>query len=362
MNKPKRPKIQDLQEMNFSSRVEGLKHLPSQGIAARIDSKLFSLDGNKVFRYKPEVLAAEEYTRCLSLFENRLPTEFALPTPEAAYTLQLNVQAYESAMFVKEMKHLDELKEIAVDTIRELFAIPEHIRLLPNIQLGLEAPEEEEEEPISLSPEEKTAMRDEIQKRIILNALVHGSAMHIWKSSHYIIKDKIDAIDPTLMMLYDQYTTAISWMIWQLSPEQAMAGMEEGGLAQGFNALEFDEPDEPECSISCNGINFPVLLHEITKGAMDYLICNGIPREYTEDQLRYYYEKADDYQNEFWHYLLSPTIWNKLVDAAEVSTQGLPLVIARLTQLSYQELTDVIKACIDNKNIGQVKLKSLGIV
>jgi hypothetical protein len=223
-------------------------------------------------------------------------------------------------------------------------------------------PEEDDEEPLSLSTEEKLAMRDEIQKRIILNSLVHGGAMHIWKSAHYIIKDKIEQIDPTLMMLYDQYTSAISWMIWQLSPEQAMSGMEEGGLAQGFNQLEFDEPGEPGCNITCNGINFPVLLHEIAKGALDYLICNGIPQEYTEDQLRYYYEKADDYQNEFWHYLLSPTIWNKLVEALEVESQGLPLVIARLTHLSYQELTDVFRACIDNKSSGKLKLKSLSIV
>jgi hypothetical protein len=108
MDKPKKPKIEDLQEMNFSSMVQKLRHLPSPGITATIDSKLFSLSGNKVFRYKPGVLASEEYKRCLTLFESRLPTEHALPTPEAAYTLQQNVQAYESAMFVKEMKHLDE--------------------------------------------------------------------------------------------------------------------------------------------------------------------------------------------------------------------------------------------------------------
>jgi hypothetical protein len=59
---------------------------------------------------------------------------------------------------------------------------------------------------------------------------------------------------------------------------------------------------------------------------------------------------------------MSPTVWNRLVQAADVDTQELPLVIARLTQLSYQELTDVLRACIDGKDLGMLKLKSQKIV
>lgn len=100
----------------------------------------------------------------------------------------------------------------------------------------------------------------------------------------------------------------------------------------------------------------------MTKGAMDYLICHGIPGHYSEEQLEYYYAIADSYENEVWHYLMSPTIWIKLVEAADVETQDLPLVIARLTQLSYQELTDVLMACIDSKESGHMKLKLEKIV
>jgi hypothetical protein len=357
-----KPKPSSLQEKKFSKEIQNLQHLPSSRTINIIDSRLFSLDGNTLFRYKPEFLAAEEYKRCLSLFERRLPEEYTLPTPEAHYTVVQKVQAYESAMFVKEMRNYDELKEIAVDTIRDLFDIPEHVQLLPNIGLNLELPEEDQEE-VSLTAAEKSSMRDEIQKRVILNALVHGGAMHIWKSSHYIVKDKIEAIDPTLMMLYDQYTAAVSWSIWQVPVDSFMQAIENGSaMNQGFNELEFEEEGQPECSISCSGVNFPVLLHEVAKGALDYLICNGIPQDYTEDQLRYYYQKADAYENEIWHYLMSPTVWIKLVEALELPTQDMPMVIARLTQLSYQELSGLLKSCLDNKSEAQVKLKSLRIV
>jgi hypothetical protein len=206
-------------------------------------------------------------------------------------------------------------------------------------------------------------MFQEIQKRIILNGLVHGAAMHIWKSAHYIIKDQIDELDPMLMVLYDQYTTSIGWLIWQMSPDNAQAAIDGGNaMTQGFNKLEFEEHGEPECSVHCHAVNFPVLLHEVTKGAMDYLICRGIPSNYSEDELRYYYAIADSYANEFWHYLMSPTVWTKLVEAAGVDTQELPMVIARLTQLSYHELTDVLRACIDGRESGLMKLKFKKIV
>ena len=187
--------------------------------------------------------------------------------------------------------------------------------------------------------------------------------MHIWKSAHYIIKEKVDELDPMLMFLYDQYTSSIGWLLWQLSPDDAQEAIGAGGaITQGYNQLEFEEEGEPECNVHCNAVNFPVLLHEITKGAMDYLICHGIPQDLSEEQLKYYYAKADSYENELWHYYMSPTIWIKMVEAADVDTQDLPLVIARLTQLSYQELTQVLQACIDGQETGHLKLKEMRIV
>lgn len=367
MKRSQKPKLDSIREKKFSQAIEGLRHRPHNGIVNRIDSKLFSLYGNKVYHYKPEFLAAEEYKRCLSLFENRLPEEHARPTQEAYVKLQLQLQMIENAMFNKEMKNLDRLKEIAVDTIRSLFDIPEHINILPDIQKGLDiSPEEQDDSPepaLSLTPEEERKMRDEIQKRIILNGLVHGSAMHIWKSAHYIIKEQVDELDPMLMHLYDRYTSSIGWLIWQLSPDDAQAEIAGGGaFTQGFNELLFEEEGEPWCNVHCNAVNFPVLLHEITKGAMDYLICRGIPEHYSEEQLRYYYAVADSYENETWHYLLSPTLWIKLVEAADLDTQELPAVIARLTELSYQELSDVMIACIDDAESGKRKLISKKIV
>jgi hypothetical protein len=367
MKRPKKPSLDSIREKKFSKQLEGLRHLPNSGIIKRIDSRLFSLDGNTVFNYKPELLAAEEYKRCLELFERRLPNEHVLPTMEAMAHISLRMSMYNNAIAVKELKHYDELTSIAEGTIRDLFEIPEHVRILPEINTSLDVnPEDQDDSPdsyLSLSLEEKREMHDEIQKRIILNGLVHGSAMHIWKSAHYIIKEKVDRLDPSLMMLYDQYTAAIGWLIWQTSPDnfQDMIGRGDA-ITQGFNKLEFEEEGEPECNVLCHAVNFPVLLHEITKGVMDYLICHGIPTGYSEEQLKYYYAKADAYENELYHYLLSPTLWLKLNQATGVHTQDIPMIISKLSTLPYHELADVLRACVDGEKEGNLKLRVKKIV
>lgn len=364
--KPRKPNMDAVREKKFTEALKGLSHLPHNSLVSRIDSKKFSLDGNTVFHYRPDKLAAQEYKRCLSLLERRLPHVAGVSSTErAVVTMQMGMVNLVNAIMVKEMKSKDSLEELAVNIVRELFDIPEHVQLLPEIQMGFDNVEEQDDSPepvLSLSPEEQRKMREEIQKRIILNGLVHGSAMHIWKSAHYIIGEKIEEIDPLLMQLYDVYTAAIGWGMWQMDTEMALASIEEKGLTQGKNELKFEEEGEAECNIECSGINFPVLLHEVTKGAMDYLICHGIPQEYSEEELTYYYAKADLYENEYWHYLLSPSLWVSFVEAANLSTQELPLAIARLTKLSYQELSSVMTACIDGVEEGRVKLKEFKIV
>lgn len=357
MKSPNRPSMSAVREHKFSEALKGLKTKPNQSLINAIDSKMFSLDGNAVFRYKPEVLASEEYKRCLSLFERRLSLNSSIARQPA---MMMN------AIFSKEIKHHDELTKLAADTVRELFDIPEHVNLLPEFKSpfedGVEDQDDNPESVLSLTPEAQRKMREEVEKRVILNGLVHGSAMHIWKSAYYIIKDKIDAIDPMLMELYDSYTASIGLSLWMMSPQAAMAQINSHGMTQGQNQLEFDEAGEAECDIKCSGINFPVLLHEVTKGAMDYLICHGIPVEYNEEELKYYYAKADSYENEYWHYLLSPQLWISFNEATEMTTQELPMAIAKLTQLSYQELSTVMKACIDGVEPGRLKLKEFKIV
>lgn len=360
MKVPKKPSLGSISEKRFTKELRGLRHLPHQKIVNRLDSGFFSLDSNKVYNHRPQNLAAEEYKRCLTLFERRFPADNNSTQVAVQSVSQRLNQVITPYVSLKDMTHEDELKEIAVDTIRELFDIPEHLQFFPNI----DSPDiEKEDKPdVSLSPEEKNSMWDEIQKRVILNGLVHGCAMHVWKSAHYIVKEKIDQLDTLLMPMYDEYIAAISWLIWQTDIDDFQSAVDSGDqMTQGFNSLEFDE-EEPFCNVHCHAVNFPVLLHECAKGAMDYLICHAIPQDYTEEQLEYYYAKADAYENEPWHYLISPSIWTMVLEAADITNQQVPQLISNLCQLSYHELSEVVTSCIDNPGQGRLKLLQFKIV
>ena len=349
-------------ENKFAKAVSKLKHKPNAETIRAIDSKTFSLSENNVLGYKPEVLALREYESCLQLLERRVPQAYSSDTRGAIMNIQMLMMPIILKISMEEIKHKDELEKIAVDTVRDMFNIPEHININPEITPGFSGVDEQNDSPeeiLSLSADRQKEIEEQIEKRVILNSLVHGCAMHVWKSAHYIIKDKVDALNPRLMELYNIYTASTSWSLWQISPSMAMALIEDEGVTQGKNELKFEDDG---CDIDAEGINFPVLLHEISKGAIDYLTSHGIPDDFTEAELVYYYAKADRYQDEHWHYLLSPSVWISLIEAADVNSQELPEVIMGLAKLDLANLSLVMKGCIDGPGEGREKLKEFKIL
>ena len=63
----------DIGSKEFTKLLEHSKHLPHKNYIKRIDAKRFSLDLNKVYNHKPELLAIKEFNRCLELFYSRNP-------------------------------------------------------------------------------------------------------------------------------------------------------------------------------------------------------------------------------------------------------------------------------------------------
>jgi len=55
---------------------------------------------------------------------------------------------------------------------------------------------------------------EEINKRLTLNLLIQGSAQHACLTSHYLVRDELNAINPGLLRLYDQFSLAIVVQHW----------------------------------------------------------------------------------------------------------------------------------------------------
>lgn len=344
-------------DKRFTDLLWNTPEKPSKHLMKCIDSKMFPLDQNKVYSHKPEILAFTEYNRCLSLYQKRNP---GLPTTQALARL-LGV----TTMIAKlETAHQEKLVDLAVNTMRELYQVPDYVDIKGMISPRLDLDTEQDDNPIpflELTLEQKNKMRDEIQKRIILNGLVHGSSIHIWKSIYYLVEPELNSLDPNLKELYDYYTSNIGIILWLISPAALSLMIEENTkITQGFNKLEFNRgEDEFGGKINAAGINFPVLIHEINKGIMDWLISRALPKGYTEAEMTYFMSKADAYENEPWHYLLSPSLWTGLLDSAQIDSKELPRLISRLTQFSYKDLADLFILIQDKPEEAKQKIKRL---
>jgi len=344
----------DIGNKAFSNAISHLKFKPHKNIIKALDSKMFSLDANNVFSYKPEYLAGKEFEASCNIIERRLGSNVTTKD------IKLKVFGLFSFISKQESPHKEDLKRIAVETIKELYNVPDHVNLQAFIETKIDLDTNQDDNPkpfLNLSLEQKNGMRDSIQARVILNALVHGSSMYIWKSVYYIVRDKLMKLNPMLVQLYDEYTAGVNFLFWTMDPQSFQSSIDSNQqLTQGYNEIKFNDTDEDGATITCKGINFPILLHELNKGVIDYLICHQIPQEYTEDELRYFYSKSDKYENEFWHYLLSPTLWSDLLETVDVVPQDLPSVISKLSKLSYQKLTEIFRNMMDDKVMAKTKL------
>ncbi len=344
----------DIGSKEFSRLLSNLNHLPHKEIIKKLDSKMFSLDLNKVYNYKPEQLAVKEFQRCLSLFESRNP---GLSPNDGA----LRLAGIQTLIIKGEESYKEQLQQLAIDTIKDIYQVPDYVDLKAFIQPRLNLDTEQDHDPeafLDLTLEQKNSMRDEIQKRIVLNGLVHGSSMHVWKGIYHLVTEELDRINPSLKELYNYYTSTMGIVIWIANPNQYQDIINDGTqITLGLNKLKFNKEKGFGGKIEAKGINFPVLLHEINKGVIDWLISAGIPQDYTADELKYYYSKADTYENELWHYLLSPTLWVELLDVAQLENKDIPKLISKLTKLSYNEIVELFRLIQDNKEQATQKIK-----
>jgi hypothetical protein len=59
-------------------------------------------------------------------------------------------------------------------------------------------------------------LRLEIQKRHTLNWLIQGAAQHAGMTFHHLVRDELNALDPRLVKLYDQYALINLLQYWQV--------------------------------------------------------------------------------------------------------------------------------------------------
>ena len=325
---------------------------PHDSITAALDAGRYPFHHIPVYSNGLQ-LGLEEFSRCRDLF-NRKINAFPANMSSIMKLQMLNVQlmqAFNDIVAIEEPIQ-EQLEQLAVEAIRELYDVPDELildaKLKEMFDIDVDCSDEPEE--LDIDPERIPYLQEQINKRILLNGWSHGSSLKIWQSVHYLVKNKLDQ---NLVTFYDQYIAIVSISFW-LMPLDMMDVKNSPKMVQGKCDLKFGK----EIEIEAQGIIFPVLLHELNKGVIDALILHGLPSDVTEDELKYIYQEADDYDLEIYHYLLSPSVWFNLIQSLQVQTTDLPEIIQKLSQLESVELFN----CLDIKGDRNFYLKKCHII
>lgn len=271
--------------------------------------------------------------------------------------------------------HREELAQLAVDLVKKEFGIhdddyqwdvkiidirnPEQGQeMQQKIQQMNDMDEEEQEEAIEEAIEVLNDIELEKYKRRFLNAMVQGSAQKM-NQSYFLVRDKLTEIHPDLLNLYGTMMAVNDLQYWVLDDEQ-IDELAAGGSGAGTE--EIDTQTDPP-TIKARGINFPTLVHEITKAVMDAIATHGLPDDETAS--RAIIQSEDTLAKEAWDLRLGPIIWErfrssypaKLYDDDKRRIQA--YLINEFVKIPADEFLKLSKEILSGSNSGKRKIQEI---
>lgn len=316
-----------VEQRRFQDYVTHPEHSPNSMIVTLINERRFPFAGNTFFGHNPAELGAKEFNRCVELYLERGENGTAHDAMRIMHELMAD-----------EEPHIEELQELAIRVVREMYNVPDSLDLkamiaMPNSDEDLDDSEPSEEEKDMLTDERKEELTQYIEKRRILNDIVHGAAVHQWTSAYYLAHDRLEEMNPELCTKYNKLSALVNYWNWKFYMGDAVPP-----VLQGMNKC-----DVKEKKVEAKAMNFPVLIHELSKGVLDFIASAGIPN-LPPHELKYIYAEADKYSHEQWHYFFGPTLWRAMLDTSDVGSQELPHIISGMAKMDYVDLSNF---CID---------------
>lgn len=240
----------------------------------------------------------------------------------------------------KEREHQDELIGLAKRIVVQIWGIPEEMlegRLTSDVEKNEEGGEGSEK------PELDENMRKQINKRLTMNTMTQGSAVHAMMTMHHAVDKEIGKIDPELLDLYNRISSLSVQMYWLMDiPAMfAMLGMSAVGSAN----VNHDEEND-SYKIDARGVVFPVLAQEMSKGVAELISYHGLENlddKETEQVLSH----ADDIRHEPYLIQVGPELWRRFL---KVKPQGVSLadIMMALTLQEPDHLHKIVTAVVEN--------------
>lgn len=271
--------------------------------------------------------------------------------------------------------HREELEQLAIDLVKQEFGIDDDDYQWDVKILDLNNPEQQQEmqqkiqdmnnleqEEQELAIEEAIDTLNDIElekhKRRFMNAMVQGAAQKM-NTAYYLVQDRLNAIHPDLLNLYGLMMAVNDLQYWVL-PDETIENLAAGG--SGAGAEEIDNRTDPP-TIRARGINFPTLVHEITKAVMDAIATHGLPEDETTAQA--VIQSEDTLAKEAWDLRLGPIIWEKFRAAYPDKLYNDDMrriqayLIAEFAKLPADQFLDLAKELLAGSNYGKRRLEQI---
>jgi len=194
----------------------------------------------------------------------------------------------------------------------------------------------------------------EAQKRRFINMMIQGNAANKIYAYH-MAKEELDKISPQLINLYGALSSTGHFFYWMVpDPRDGGGGGDDHGDPAGGTRIT-NEDGTP--TIHAEGKTFPMLVHELTKGLMEFL---SYPEDEDDENRQKIFKHADTLKDEPHDLRVGPEIWNQIVGHIGVANAGIvPHVYDKIVRLPTGEFNQLMKGLLGGDTAAKSKLDKI---
>ena len=291
-----------------------------------------------------------------------------------------------------ESNYRPELEQIAKDVVSEVYGLPQEAMIA---KLGADARQNwqeqqqqqvnrkpkpigfEEEDALEVEGKRPEDLQSQINKRITMNLLTQGAAIHNMMSIYHLATEKINSLDPRLLRAYQKLAPGMVSTYWlmdfmamadylgdniQGSARVIYADEDESTDDDDFSKLFDDdsaeeseeefgaEPDQDNVEydgpkVKAIGANFPILIQELVKGVMEILSHHGLA-DLDPDTTSKVLQAADVLTDEPWLIQVGPHIWRSFLQIVPKGSD-LAMIVAKLATKDPKFIHDLLSQTIE---------------
>ena len=178
----------------------------------------------------------------------------------------------------------------------------------------------------------------EVEKRKFINAMIAGGSVSK-NYAYQLFNDQLTKISPGLPTLYGMVMAGTELGYFVTSDEQVASAVQTPGAAGGSAEMETDG-EVPV--IKVRAMIFPMLIQELSKGLLELVSYEGLPKE--AGRAKEVIDKADLADEEAWAMIMGRGLWMRFVDAIGLDSTDVTLHLYNyLIQLDTEEFNGIMK-------------------